>query len=129
MTRSPLTTADHAANRPLASLTRTALEKLFHSWRGASGRRYICSVYPVGEAPAFDCCRAIVAAVRRDASGAALLFAFRPGLDEANDDLRFWTQKARACGAHEWHVHLLAESPEDLAFVLEDLSPARRLAA
>ena len=55
-----------------------------------------------------------------------MLFLFQPGPDEAADDLRFWTQKARASGANEWHVHLLAETPEDRALVLRDLSPARR---
>lgn len=117
------------ANSPLASLSRTGLEKLFHSWQGASGRRYICSVYAPGEPPAFDCRRAIVAAVRREARGATLLFAFAPGPDEAGDDLRFWTQRARAAGANEWHVHLLAETAEERAFVLSDLSPVRRFAA
>jgi hypothetical protein len=118
-----------ATNSPLASLTRTGLEKLFHSWLGASGRRYICSVYSVGEPPAFDCGRAVIAAVRRDASGAALLFTFQPGPNEERDDFRLWTQRARASGASEWHVHLLAETPEERAFVLRDLAPERRLAA
>ena len=118
-----------AANRPLASLLRTGLEKLFHSWLGASGRRYICSVYSLGEPPAFDCRRALVTAVRRDACGVTMLFLFEPGPDEAADDLRFWTQKARVAGANEWHVHLLAETAEDRALALRDLSPARRLAA
>lgn len=130
MTRHPLSVAGRISNRPLdrplASLMRTGLDKLFHSWLGASGRRYICSVYALGEAPAFDCRRAVIAAVRRDVSGAALLFAFEPSDGEAADDLRFWTQRARASGANEWHVHLLAETPQDRACVLEDLSPARR---
>jgi hypothetical protein len=126
MTRPPVAAA---ANRPLASLMSTGLEKLFHSWLGASGRRYICSVYVLGEPPVFDCRRALVAAVRRDACGVAMLFLFEPGPDEAADDLRFWTQKARVAGANEWHVHLLAETAEDRALVLRDLSPARRLAA
>jgi len=131
MTRPPLARPPlvMAANRPLASLLRTGLEKLFHSWLGASGRRYICSVYSLGEPPAFDCRRALVTAVRRDACGVTMLFLFEPGPDEAADDLRFWTQKARVAGANEWHVHLLAETAEDRALALRDLSPARRLAA
>jgi hypothetical protein len=113
-------------NAPLASLTRTGLDKLFHSWLGASGRRYICSVYALGDAPAFDCHRAVIVAVRRDGSGAAFLFAFSPSAEEAADDLRFWTRRARACGANEWHVHLLAETPEERALMLDDLAPGRR---
>ena len=46
-------------NRPLASLKQTGLEKLFHSWLGASGRRYICSVYALGEPAAFDRSRGV----------------------------------------------------------------------
>lgn len=125
MTRPPLA----AANRPLASLAQTGLENLFHSWIGASGRRYVCSVYPLDEPPAFDCRRAVVAAVRKGQNGAAILFAFQPGLDEERDEFRLWTERARACGAEEWHVHLLAETPEARAFIVRDLSPARRLAA
>jgi hypothetical protein len=114
------------ANGPLASLTRTGLDKLFHGWLGASGRRYICSVHALGDAPAFDCRRAVIVAVRRDGGGAAFLFAFSPCADEAADDLRFWTRRARACGANEWHVHLLAETAEERALVLDDLAPGRR---
>jgi hypothetical protein len=116
-------------NSPLASLNRTGLEKLFHNWLGASGRRYVCSVYSIGESPPFDCRRAVIAAVRRNASGAAILFTFQPGANEERDDFRLWTQRARASGASEWHVHLLAETPEERAGVLRDLAPARRFAA
>ena len=116
-------------NRPLASLTRTGLEKLFHCWIGASGRRYICSIYafsgdPLAEPPAFDCRRAVVAAVRRDQAGPVVLFVFQP---RDADDFRRRTQRARARGASEWHVHLLAETPEARAFAVIDLSPSRRL--
>lgn len=114
-------------NRPLASLSRTGLESLFHSWLGASGRRHICSVYPVGAPPVFDRSRAVIAAVRRDASQREIAFVFAP--NPKNDDFAFWTARARACGACEWHVHLLAETPEARAGILSDLEPARRLAA
>jgi hypothetical protein len=119
-----------ASPLPLASLDRTGLENLFQSWRGASGRRYICSVYPVGEAPSFDCARAIVAAVRKNAEGASIAFVFQPGPEGESDGLRQWTQKARQYGADEWHVHLLAGSKEERDFALRDLAPcAPRLAA
>jgi hypothetical protein len=119
--------ADGRDNRPLASLSRTGLEKLFHSWLGASGRRYVCSVYSVGAPPVFDGSRAVVAAVRRGALQAEIAFVFTAGPDD--EDFAFWTARARAQGACEWHVHLLAETPEARAAVLRDLTPARRLAA
>jgi hypothetical protein len=114
-------------NRPLASLWRTGLEKLFHNWLGASGRRYVCSVYAVGAPPVFDKGRAVVAAVRRDGVQCRIAFVFAPNPDD--DDFVFWTARARACGACAWHVHLLAETPEARAAILNDLQPARRLAA
>ena len=119
--------ADRRDNRPLASLSRTGLEKLFHSWLGASGRRYIFSVYAVGAPPVFDRSRAVVAAVRRDGAQSRIAFVFAP--NPGDDDFAFWTARARAGGACEWHVHLLAETPEARAAILSDLAPARRLAA
>jgi hypothetical protein len=116
--------------RPLAALDRTGLEDLFRVWPGASGRRYICSVYPIGEPPVFDCRRAIVAAVRKSAAGAAILSVFVPGAEDAADDLRARAEKARQRGAHEWHVHLLANTEEARDFAARDLSsPGASLAA
>ena len=109
--------------RVLAALDRTGLEDLFRVWAGASGRRYICSVYPLGEPRAFDCGRAIVAAVRKSAAGAAIVFVFQPGAEDEADELRRWAQKARQRGANEWHVHLLAESPAARHFAARDLAP------
>jgi hypothetical protein len=107
----------------LAALVRTGLEDLFRVWAGASGRRYICSVYPLSEPPAFDCGRAIVAAVRKSAAGAAIVFVFQPGAGDEADELRNWAQKARQRGANEWHVHLLADSPAARQFAERDLAP------
>jgi hypothetical protein len=112
-----------ATPRPLAALDRTGLEDLFRVWAGASGRRYICSVYALGEPPAFDCGRAIVAAVRKSAAGSAIIFVFQPDAGDEADDLRCWAQKARQRGATEWHVHLLADSPAARKLAARDLAP------
>lgn len=109
------------AHSPLAALDKTGLEKLFHAWAGASGRRYICSVYPVGEPPAFDCSRAVVAAVRRTAEKAETVFVFAPESDSG--DLQFWARKAHLAGAGEWHVHLLADTPAAREAAVRDLAP------
>jgi hypothetical protein len=77
----------------------------------------------LGEPPAFDCGRAIVAAVRKSAAGAAIVFVFQPGAADEADELRRWAQKARQRGANEWHVHLLAESPAARQFAARDLAP------
>ncbi|WP_298428170.1 hypothetical protein [Rhodoblastus sp.] len=122
----PLVAAGH---RPLASLAQTGLEKLFHNWIGASGRRYVCSVYPIGEQPVFDANRAVAAAVRRDANDASILFVFQPARGETRHDFARWTDRARACGADEWHVHLLAETAVERAFIVGDLFPSYRHSA
>ncbi len=123
----PSAAAFTAAHRPLAALDRTGLEDLFRVWFGASGRRYICSVYPVGAPPAFDCGRAVVAAVRKHAKAlepsAEIAFVFQPAAD---DDLGVWERKARQCGANEWHVHLLAETAAARDFAASDLAPIHR---
>ncbi|HUO54741.1 MAG TPA: hypothetical protein VMU18_08370, partial [Rhodoblastus sp.] len=49
------------------------------------------------------------------------LFVFQP---RDAEDLRRRTQRARARGASEWHVHLLAETPEARASLVSELSPA-----
>jgi hypothetical protein len=109
---------------PLACLDRTGMEDFLRSWRGASGRRYICSVYAIGAQPVFDFERAVVAAVRREDDGAKILFAFQPGPEAERDGLRHWTEQARREGADEWHVHLLAGSPEARESALRDLACA-----
>jgi hypothetical protein len=112
-----------ARNLPLACLDRTGMENWLQSWRGGSGRRYICSVYAIGEPPSFDCARAIVAAVRKGARGSAIVFVFEPGAEAESDGFGAWTEKARQYGASEWHVHLLAGSKEEREFALRDLAP------
>jgi hypothetical protein len=108
---------------PLACLDRTGMENWLRSWRGASGRRYICSVYAIGEPPVFDFERAIVAAVRKGEDGGSILFVFQPGPEAESEGFRHWTEQARRQGADEWHVHLLAGTPEERELALSDLSP------
>ena len=81
------------SSHKLVALDDTGLESFFHSWRGASGRRYICSVYDIDEAPQFDLARAVVAAVRRNAAGTEITFTFQPAAD--GSDWRYWAEKAR----------------------------------
>jgi hypothetical protein len=119
-----------APNRPLKALRATALENLFQSWRGQSGRRYICSVYPVAQdyhEPAFDCGRAVVVAVRQAAAGAEVAFVFQPA--ESGVDFALWAARARRCGAREFHVHLLAETAAERDGVAADLAPQTLRAA
>ncbi|MCW2285155.1 hypothetical protein M2323_003051 [Rhodoblastus acidophilus] len=117
-----MTLAAHQSSRPLASLRATVLEDLFCSWHGRSGRRYICSIHPITDEPAFDCRRAVVAAVRPSLSGPAIAFVFQP--DASGDDFALWARRARRCGATAFHVHLLAETQDARDAAAADLRPA-----
>ena len=68
----------------------------------------------------------LVAAVRRGKFGAAIAFVFQPG---EHSNWMLWAEKARQCGAVEFHVHLLAANAEERDFAVRDLAPAQKRAA
>jgi len=99
----------------------------FVYWRGASGRRYIHSVYDVGACPPLP--GALYLAVARGAGGerrpvaigrfAAIEAANLPSPMAGGEDL---------AAADEVHVHLLAENDADCERILGDLSQGLDLA-
>ena len=118
-----------ASEAPLAGLAGSALARRFRHWHGASGRRHLFSVFPVGrplpgeDAPRFE--DAVVLAVGRDAAGERRILAMDetgplPGL--FYDSARF--RAAVAEGADEIHVHLLTDSAAGRAALLPDLEAA-----
>jgi len=117
-----------AANAPLDCLAGGALASRFHAWRGLSGRRYICSVFParrnawLGGLPEFD--DAVTIAVKRDAHGELRrIMVFEPcwsdGRFRGDPDC---VNEALSAGGCEWHVHLLAKSPEARRTAIADLT-------
>ncbi|RFB79270.1 hypothetical protein [Methylovirgula sp. 4M-Z18] len=122
MTESP-------AGAPLASLAGGALARRFHSWRGASGARYICSVFA---ATALDelasYADAVVIGVVAAGEGdlRVVLIGESGSLPEV-----FWqgefARRARAAGVNEFHLHLLTERAEERRAVMGDLT--RQMAA
>lgn len=116
-------TAEHHGR--LASLADTGLAHLFQNWRGLSGRRYICSVYEVKDAPVFDPAQAVVFAVRSAQGGAEILFASAGIADEVEFSRR--RAQAERVGATHWHVHLLASTPAEREAAIADVFPRRRL--
>src|SRR5215469_669556 len=58
---------DKARGAALAALAGTPISSRFCSWIGLSGRRYVFSVYPGSECPAF--CDAVLLAAIRDMTG------------------------------------------------------------
>jgi hypothetical protein len=90
---------------PLSAPQNSALASRFHFWRGASGRRYVCSVFPPERVPAYE--RTIVLFVRNNGEvvGVAAGLADRSAVAEAD----------------AVHVHL-AKDGEALAAAFRDLS-------
>jgi hypothetical protein len=97
----------------------TADDGRFWYWRGASGRRYIHSVYPVDSCPPLP--GAIYVAVKRRGSERVALatgrFAVVWGVS-AGEQI---AQAMRHLGADEVHVHLLAGSEDRACAILKDL--------
>ena len=89
-----------------------------------SGRRYVFSVYPASDCPAFR--DAVLLAVIRDMTGQRRVISVRetgafpePVVAKAQRDLR-----AFGSGL-EFHLHLLATSPAEQAATVADLAIAQ----
>lgn len=116
-----------AANAPLDCLAGGALASRFRAWRGLSGRRYVCSVFPascegpLGGLPEFNA--AVAIAVAADACGrrsrvSVFELCWRDGRFEGDPKC---IRDALEAGASEWHVHLLAASPQARRAAINDL--------
>ncbi len=116
---------------PLSVLASEGLGGRFRFWRGASGRRFMFSVYASEACPAYDQAVLVGAAVEPDGARRILFIADtgafpEPVLDRARRTL------AKARNKVEFHVHLLALSPRERMAVIADLAsppdfaPSRR---
>lgn len=116
-----------AVSAPLDCLAGGALASRFHAWRGGSGRRYICSVFPVhshawlGGLPEFDA--AVALAVTVDSAGQRSRVAvFEPCWRNGRfEEAAEWVTEALAAGVCEWHIHLLAETKPARQAMIDDL--------
>jgi hypothetical protein len=118
------------ADEPALVCSEAAFAQAFHYWRGASGRRYLHSVYTLIGCPALP--RANYILVRRYEDGRRLALAFRQAKDEAATlNLAHLRHEGAKCGANEVHIHLLAKTAHERLLVEADLVAAhtRRLAA
>jgi hypothetical protein len=97
-----------AAAAPVASVSTVAsVSERFHFWSGASGQRYVHTVYSLIDCPAVPAANYIL--VRRDASGACFALAIgRVAEEAASLNLARIRQLGATLGASEVHVHLLA---------------------
>lgn len=105
-----------ARGRELDSLVESdTLRNRFFSWRGLSGRRYVCSVFQTGEDGfVADVTNGIIIGVARDGATArpVCVFPAREG-----GERRALRELAQGLRIDEWHVHFSAdaETARDLA--------------
>ncbi len=117
-------------DEPALVCSEAAFDQAFHYWRGASGRRYLHSVFTLIGCPALP--RANYILVRRYDNGTRVALAFGQTKDDAVTlNLAHLRHEGAKIGANEVHIHLLAETAEDRADVEADLTAAhmRRVAA
>ena len=112
---------------PLASLLGDTLSPRFCSWRGASGRRYIVSVYSSSACPAY--CDAVLLAVAVAANGRRRAFALADTGVFPEPVIARLRALAPAGQRIEFHLHLLATSSAERRAALEDLAAAAPYAA
>jgi hypothetical protein len=105
----------------LAALEGMPISSRFCSWVGLSGRRYVFSVYPASECPAFR--DAVLLAAIRDMTGQRRVVSVRetgafpePVVEKAQRELRAFGPGL------EFHLHLLATSPLERAATVADLA-------
>jgi hypothetical protein len=92
----------------------------FHFWTGASGKRYVHTVYNLIECPVLPA--ANVALVRRDAKGRRTVLAITHVANDAPSlNLAEVRRRGAELGANEVHVHLLADTIRDIKHTEFDL--------
>src|SRR5579872_530680 len=113
-----------AANSELAALAGETLAGRFRHWRGASGRRYVFSVYDSDACPAYDDAVLIVATIGPSGERRIVSIADTGALPEIA------VAHARRIASSlsmrvECHVHLLAASRFEREAAIADLRPFR----
>src|SRR5271156_97550 len=116
--------ADRIGASGLAALAGTRFAQRFCSWTGQSGRRYVFSVYPASDCPAF--CDAVMLAAVRDDAGRLRVVSVRDTGAFPEPVVARAERELRAFGASlEFHLHLLASSPAERAAAVADLALAQ----
>lgn len=113
---------------PQASVGTTVPEAppRFHFWTGASGKRYVHTVYSLFDCPTLEDANYIL--VRRtDRSRRTVLAIGRLSNRCPTQNLAEIRQHSAVLGADEVHVHLLASSSQEAAAVEADLITAQFL--
>lgn len=95
-------------------------ENRFHFWSGASGQRYVHTIYSLIECPEMPAGNYVL--VRRTAEGRRIALAVgRATHAAASLNLAEIRQRGAQLGANEVHVHLLAENKSQSKLIEFDL--------
>ena len=116
--------AGHVANSPApeTSVSSDSAPR-FHFWTGASGKRYVHTVYSLFDCPPLGIASYVL--VRRASKTERTVLAIgRLAHDQASLNLADIRQRAATLGADEVHVHLLAASVSECLAVEMDLRTA-----
>ena len=96
----------------------------FHFWTGASGKRYVHTVYSVFDCPPLGLASYVL--VRRASKTERKVLAIgRLSHEQASLNLAEIRQRAATLGADEVHVHLLASTVSECQAVEVDLRTAQ----
>ena len=111
------------ADEPALVCAEASFAHAFHYWRGASGHRYLHSVYSLIGCPALPQVNYILVRRREDGTREPLAFGQTKG-DANSLNLALLRHEGAKRGANEVHIHLLAETPETRDAVEADLTGA-----
>jgi hypothetical protein len=116
--------AETAASSATETMPAQETSPRFHFWTGASGKRYVHTVYSLFDCPTLEDANYIL--VRRsDKATRTVLAIGRLANQCATLNLAEIRQHAAALGADEVHVHLLAASLQESLAVEADLITAQ----
>ncbi len=112
----------------LAAVTRSAgnfdAPTRFHFWTGATGKRYVHTVYSLFDCPPVGMANYVL--VRKDGHAKRAVLAIgRVTADSTSLNLAEIRQRGAALGADEVHIHLLASSAHESKAVEVDLRTAQ----
>jgi hypothetical protein len=114
--------ARRSGRQPEPAVIGSAIERndRFHFWSGASGRRYVHTVYSLIDCPEIPPANFLL--VRREASGQRTVLAIGHLKHTAGSlNLAEVRQRGARLGANEVHVHLLAPTTQQRCMVELDL--------
>lgn len=113
------------ANEPALVCREEQVTQPFHYWRGASGNRYLHTVFPLVDCPPLP--RANYILVRCDKDGVRRPLDIGRTISGADSlNLAYLRHRAAQLGANEIHVHFLPKTEEERVAAEADLS-ARQL--